>query len=442
MFLEIAVEGRLPYSVQWYEGMLLKPQHFQRTEYKLQSLLKSFCSFFSPFCYGVNLLKVDTAAITSSVIRVLKVSGVFQDGLAFDFDAEIDGNLSIDLKQTIEQTADPVTVFLAIAKHKDGVNLVSGEGQRFSSEIQTNICDENEDNKNADLAVLKPKLRLMLGNEIDARFLAFPLIVVQKSDSDGLGISDYIPPMLSLGVHSRLLELIRDLISKLKNKISFFSDRQGNSSFLLGEEIKQNLRILIQATLELEVIAKIPDLPPYAYYNALLRSASILASMNVNQSVPSLPVYDHNNLFDVFQNLCAFAQKSIEYLKQPFVTVPFSKSQNGVFSLVLKKEWLTKDEFVISVKRPFSASDNDLLNWINGAQIASESCTSIIKDRRVLGAERRIVSHGENYTPPLGAMLLAIRTYNPYVHELEELHVFNPSDQLIVPEEIVLYVDK
>ncbi len=438
----MAVEGRLPYSIQWYEGMLLKPQHFQRTEYKLQSLLNSFCSFFSPFCYGVNLLKVDTAAITSSIVRVLKVSGVFQDGLMFDFDCEHDGNLSIDLKQILEQTSEPVTVFLAIAKHKDGISSLSGEWQRFLSEIQTNVCDENEDNKNVDLNVLKPKLRLMLQNEIDARFVSFPLIVVQKSESDGLSISEYIPPTLSLGEHSKLLELIRDLIAKLKNKISFFSDRQGNSSFLLGEEIKQNLKTLIQATLELEAVAKIPGLPPLAYYNALLRSASLAASMNVAQSVPSLPEYKHDDLFSVFQKLCVFVQNSIEFLKQPFVTVPFPKSQNGVFSLNIKKEWLSKEEFVISIKRPFSASDNDLLDWINGVQIASESCMSIIKDRRVLGAERRIVTHGENYTPPSGAVLLAIRSYNPYVHALEDLHLFNPSDQVVIPEEIVLYVDK
>ena len=197
---------RLPYSVQWYEGMLLSPQHFQRTDYRLQSLLKSFCSFFSPFCYGVNLLKVDTAAISSSILRVLLVRGVFQDGYHFDFDAEVDGDLSIDLKEVLSHTFEPVFVYLAIAKHKPGENMIEGIMPRYSSVIQTSVHDENSGGNPIDITILKPKLKLLLKDEVDARYIAFPLIAVQKSDSDGLSISEYIPPTLILGMHSRVLE--------------------------------------------------------------------------------------------------------------------------------------------------------------------------------------------------------------------------------------------
>ena len=61
---------------------------------------------------------MDTAAISSSILRVLLVRGVFQDGYHFDFDAEVDGDLSIDLKEVLSHTFEPVFVYLAIAKHK------------------------------------------------------------------------------------------------------------------------------------------------------------------------------------------------------------------------------------------------------------------------------------------------------------------------------------
>ena len=433
---------RTPYSVHWYEGMLLSPQHFQRVDYKLQSLLKSFCSFFSPFCYGVNLLKVDTAAISSSVIRILAVSGVFQDGLLFDFDTIEDGDLSIDLKDVMSHTFDPVYVYLAVAKHKQGTNLISGTMPRYTSALQDNINDETTGDHPIDMAVLKPKLKLMLKNDVDARYVAFPLICVQKSESDGLNISGYIPPTLSLGVHSRILGMLRDLISALRNKIGFFSDRQGNASFILGEEIKQNLKTLIQATLELETLVKAEGLPPFEYYKGLVQSASMLASMNVDQSIPSLPAYNHEDIHDTFSKLCTYCKKSLDYLKQPFVTMPFSKTNDGVFKLSMNKDWLAQEEFVVSIKRQFAASDNDLLDWINGVQIASNSSVSIVRDRRVLGAERRIIERGEKIVPPAGSVLLAIKSNSPYIRELEELYMFNQSEKVIIPEEIVLYVDK
>lgn len=436
------MEDRLPYSVQWYEGMLMSPQHFQRADFRLQCLLKRFCSFFSPFCYGVNLLKVDTAAISSSVLRILMATGIFQDGYIFDFDAEIDGDLSINLKDALDKSCEPITVYLGIAKHKTGVNLLEGVTARYESSLECGVVDENLGDKSTDITIRKLKLRLLLQEDLDARFVAFPLIRVEKSETDGLNISNYIPPTLYLGLHSKLLELVRDLIATLRRKISFFSDRQGNTSFILGEEMRQNLKLLIQATLELETMSKIEGLSPFEYYKVLSHTANILASMNVEQNVPTLPVYNHEALFDVFEKLCNFSKKSLEFLKQPFVTMLFSKSDNGIFNIMLDKAWLQKDEIIVSIKRQFAASDNELLDWINGVQIASESSVSIIKDRRVLGAERRVVERGEKVVPPAGAVLLAIKSDSPYIHETEKLYLFNQSENAIVPEEIVLYVDK
>ena len=254
------MEDRLPYSVQWFEGMLLSPQHFQRADFRLRCLLKRFCSFFSPFCYGVNLLKVDTAAIPNSILRILAATGVFQDGTIFDFDAEVDGDLSLNLKDALGKSAEPITVYLGIAKYKPGTNLLEGVHARYESSMECGVVDENLGDKNTDVAIRKLKLRLLLKEDLDARFVAFPLITVQKSETDGLDITNYIPPTLSLGLHSKILELIRDLVAALRRKISFFSDRQGNTSFVLGEEIRQNLKLLIQSTLELESIIKIEGL--------------------------------------------------------------------------------------------------------------------------------------------------------------------------------------
>lgn len=442
MFEERFVENRLPCSVQWYEGMLLLPQHFQRADYRLQYLFGSFCSFFSPFCYGVNLLSIDTAAIAASTLRVLRASGVFQDGLMFDHDSETDEDLSRNLSEILSKTFEPFFIYLAVAKHKEGHDLLTGVRPRYTSNMVAGLTDENSGSNGADIPVLRPKLKLLLREEIDAGYIAFPLILVRKSETDGIDITEYVPPMLSLGVHSKLLEIIRDLVSVLRNKISFFSDRQGNASFILGEEIKSNLKILIQATLELEAISKTYELPPFEYYKVLLKSASMLASINPEQTIPSLPVYNHDELLDTFKKICDFCKKSIEYLQQPFVTMPFAKTADGIFKLVIKKEWLNQDEFIISVKRKFAASDNDLLDWIDGARIASNSSVSIVKDRRVLGAERRIIERGEKIVPPAGALLLAIKSSSPYINAAEELYIFNQSKKAVLPEEITLYVDK
>ncbi len=111
-----------------------------------------------------------------------------------------------------------------------------------------------------------------------------------------------------------------------------------------------------------------------------------------------------------------------------------------MFKLQMKKEWLEKDEIAIGIQRAFSTTEDDLINWINGVQIASESMMTAIRDRRVLGAERTIMERGAYITQPNGMKLIAVKTKTAYIKPMEKLCLIN-SSQTIIPEEVILYVD-
>lgn len=430
-----------PFSVQWYEGMLLSPQHFQYFSSGLQTAIINAANAVSNFCYGVSTLKIDTSSLANGVIRIISMAGMFQDGTQFNFDSMQDAPLEKNVKDHLATPTDKIVIYVGIIRNRPGENLLESGNQRYYTSVLKNINDENIGSNPIDICVLKPKLQLLLANEIDARYVYFPLLKIKKSESNGIDIINYIPPMTVLDTHSKAMELIRTLVADLRNKISFFSDRKGNASFVLGAEIQSNLKLLIKATLALEAITKINKVQPFLCYQYLLDTASTLAAMNVEQSVPSLPKYDHENLYDTFVKLTSFCRESINYIKQPFVTIPFVKD-NNVFFLKLDKSWLKGKEFFISVKKKLSQSDNELLHWIEGVQITSESSLTIVKNRRVLGATRKIVERGENIVPPNGSIILSIDSQDPYILASENLYITNPADDVIVPEEIVLYVDK
>ena len=131
--------------------------------------------------------------------------------------------------------------------------------------------------------------------------------------------------------------------------------------------------------------------------------------------------------------------KILANLKQKYNIVPFIKS-GGEFTLQLNQEWI-KDEIAIGIQKPFSASDDDIIAWIRGLQIASESMMPNIKDRRILGAERRILERGEYITQPVGMTIISVKTNTAYIRAGEKLClVSNVRD--IIPEEIILYAEK
>ena len=127
----------------------------------------------------------------------------------------------------------------------------------------------------------------------------------------------------------------------------------------------------------------------------------------------------------------------IKYTWQKYYIVRFDKEES-TFKLQMKREWLEKDEIVIGIQKANSSTEDDLINWINNAQIASESMMPAIKDRRVLGAERAVMEHGRYITQPNDVKLIAVKTKTAYIKPMEKLCLTSKS---IVPERAELYVD-
>jgi type VI secretion system protein ImpJ len=107
---------------------------------------------------------------------------------------------------------------------------------------------------------------------------------------------------------------------------------------------------------------------------------------------------------------------------------------------MMKKEWLDRNEIAIGIQKAFSSSDDEILAWINGVQIASESMLSAVRDKRVLGAERKILERGAYITQPNGMTIISVKAKTAYIKPSEKLCLMNTS-QNILPSEVVFYAE-
>ncbi|MDF1750691.1 MAG: type VI secretion system baseplate subunit TssK, partial [Alphaproteobacteria bacterium] len=71
----------LPDAIQWHEGMLLAPQHFQQLAVRGEELIAYHTATSSPFHWGIRHLKVDPVQLVSGIFRVLELEAVLPDGL-------------------------------------------------------------------------------------------------------------------------------------------------------------------------------------------------------------------------------------------------------------------------------------------------------------------------------------------------------------------------
>ncbi|MDR0968214.1 MAG: type VI secretion system baseplate subunit TssK [Holosporaceae bacterium] len=426
--------------VQWHEGMLLSPHHFQQSNCYIQNLLSVFSSAISAFGYGICELKVDTSALASGVVRILRARGIFQDGLHFDFDAVRDQILERNLTDYFAVDNAAVKIYLAVPARRDGENLLTGDMARYYSAEVENIRDENTGENAINIPVIKPRMRLLLEKEIDARYVSFPIFEAEKSIDGGVVGTNFLPPYVSLDEHSKIVEICRELAQVVRSKVSYFSDRKDNYARTESDETMASLRLLIQAALPLEAIIRINGIHPFEVYKCVLTAISKIISINPTQLIPRLPVYDHNDLFKTFDSSIKYAKDILTAMKQRYDIVHFEKEGN-VFKLQMTKEQLEKEEIAVGIQKTFAQSDDEILAWIAGAQIASESMLPLIRDKRVLGAERRILERGAYITQPSGMTIISIKTKTTYIRPSEKLCLLNLS-QNEQPEGAILYAER
>lgn len=426
--------------IQWHEGMLLSPHHFQQSDSNIQHLFSVFGAAHSAFYYGVFDMKVDTAALSSGMIRILKIRGIFQDGYSFNFDAVHDYPLEKNLSEYFLVNAAPIKIYIGIPIRKNGQNELMGDMARYYSDEIVNVFDENTGENPINIPVLRPKLKLLTEKEVDARYASFPILEIEKSVDGGVVDTKFIPPYIAIDEHSCIAEMCRDIVQVIRNKIAYFCDRKNNYNTNSAEESMSSLKLLIQAALPLEAIIKVNGIQPFEVYKCFIDAVTKIIAINPSQLIPILPVYNHEDLFLTFNGLLQYAKNILERLKQQYNIIRFDK-EDQMFKLQMKKEWLEKDEITIGIQNSFSCSDYDLLNWINGVQIASESMIPLLRDRRVLGAERTILERGAYITQPNNMKIISVKSKSAYIKPMEKLCLINNTSQHIIPEGVILYAD-
>ena len=426
--------------VQWHEGMLISPQHFQLSTGYFQKVIGYTLAANFPFGYGLFDLKIDTSCLSSGLIRVLKAKGFFQDGLFFDFDATRDDPLELNLGEYFAINSIATKIYLAIPSRHSGENMLEGNLARYNSSEISDIKDENTGKEPITIPILKPNLKLLQENQVDARYQSFPVFEVEKSINGGITETKFIAPFLSLDRHSKIIEMCSSLVRLIRDKISYFADRKENFARNQTEESFTNLRLLIQSAIPLETILSMDGIHPFELFKALSQTAAFVMSINPAQLIPRLPIYEHEDLFGCFSRLHEYVYGIISHLKQKYDVVLFDKIQDE-FKLMMRPDLLEKEEIAIGIRKPFSATDGDIINWINGLQIASESMMPLIKDRRILGAERRILERGEYITQPNGVTIISVKTKTTYIKANERLCLVSNNFD-VVPEEIILYAER
>ncbi|GAB3438587.1 type VI secretion system baseplate subunit TssK [Insolitispirillum peregrinum] len=436
--------SKVPEAVQWHEGMLLTPQHFQQAFLRQDLLLQYHVAATAPYPWGVRRLQVDQAMLVGGIFRLSDLEAILPDGLLVSH--PLDGqDLSLDLSPHEDAIRErPRTVYLAVPVQRTTA-AAKGELERYSSVDGGPVADMNTGEGEVLIPRLRPRPRLILDDDVPPAYVAMPIARVTVRE-EALGLDDYMPPVLGVSPLSLLGMECQALARRLREKAAYLVDRVRAPTAATADHMISETRGIVAALVSdlppFEALLGSGVAHPFTLYVALCGVVGKLAMLSPELMPPVLPAYDHHDLMATFGRALDFGRRMVDSVHETCMAVPF-RMHEGSFSLPLRESWLSS-RMVIGVRRRAGESDTDAIQWIEDAIIGAASQVQSIGARRIRGTERQVIDRDEalGVMPGRGQTLFAL-TYDPgFIQAGEPLVIINRADLRghHAPAEVVLFV--
>ncbi|HWM89357.1 MAG TPA: type VI secretion system baseplate subunit TssK [Thermoanaerobaculia bacterium] len=432
---EVATASDVPAAIQWHEGMLLAPQHFQWLSRRQDALLHYHLSAASPFHWGVRHLRIDEARLSEGTFRVLALEAVMPDGLIVSYMQGELPDLSVDLP-----AKGDATVQVAVARRGRGLAL----RERFDFADGGNALDENDDEGEVPVPVLKPRLKLLTDAEAPTKYVTFPLAKVAYVDNVHK-LETYEPPCLEVIPGTGVYDLCERIATELRRKAEPLveASRAPSSAGSAPLETRAMVHALVGALPPFEAALRSRACHPFPLYLALCGVLGHVSGLSDALVPPVLDPYDHDDLLASFKRVrTAIDQAVKEGILERFEPHRF-EYKDGAFQLQFDPGWAQRSLY-IGVRAPSGVSDREMEAWVAASLIASESKVLDLWGRRVVGSRRERVEAIPGLTPSRGVSLYLLSADREYVVPDESLKIRNLDDRegRRRPDSIVLYVEK
>lgn len=440
MFKSFSVEDR----IQWHEGMLLSPQHFQQASSRLDSLVAWHTLLAAPFAWGVRRLKIDAGLLPAGIVRVLQLEAVMPDGTSVSFFADnaLHGTLELSLAPFAEELGNgPLDFYLILPVTKSMRD--KGSPARFRSVATSQVEDEVSEALPADVPRLLPNLSLVAGNVPSGLYTYLRLGTVFK-DNELIKMGDALPPLIEMPKDGELWERVSAFVGQLRGKAAFVAKQTAVPSSKTEDRLayleqRERLRNLMTGLPQIEAVLRTPSLHPYALYLALCALLGPLSMLKPGALPPVPPEYDHANPLAVLNPVLEALQDSLLEISQEYREHKF-EYRHGAFEIGLQADWVDK-QLVVGLR---GQPEKDLIAWMNGAIVGSQSAYASLRERRVLGALRSPIEVAEELgvRASSGYTLFSIQTSAALTLANEPLIVSNSTESASAqrPQEMVLFV--
>lgn len=444
----------IPDAIQWHEGLLLTPQHFQQLSSRHEALVQYGTSLISPFCWGVRRFKHHAISLPAGKLRILELEAVLPDGLVVAHglhDSSRDGVLEIDLSSQAEEIGERgAIVQLVVAARQNGNS--NGDPIRYESFKGNPVADDISSAKAQSIHRLKPRLTLHVGERLPNDYIGFPLARMIYRDSSFTLDEKFIPPLLAVPVKAtdgdtssvaaqRLGDMCTDVAQRVRKRAMYLADEArspaANSRFGNEAGVRTLMLSLVGALPRFEAVLQTGCAHPYLVYIALCGMAGQLSVLGTEMVPPSFNPYNHNDLYATFQPVLEFIDRAMDQgVPVAYKSFPFNYNQ-GAYELRFEGNWMKK-KLAIGMKGERGMTEDEVVRWGESCLIGSQNRIELLRANRIRGAVRKHAERVGDIVNAKGVALFSLMADESFVEPEKLLQIVNREGPR--PCEIVLYV--
>jgi type VI secretion system protein ImpJ len=409
----------IPNPIQWHEGMLLMPQHFQQMSSRYEGLVQYMAAISNPYPWGVLRFEYDHIALAAGRVRVTQVEAVMRDGFRVSAGSAAAADLELNLKLMGDQVrSGPLTIHLVVPAQP--ALSTRGELARYESYEGDAVIDESTGDGAIPIPRLRSKMALWAGEMPPARFESIPVMAVRQNGEMYLETA-FVAPALRLPADSSLGHSCGSAFTLVRERMYFLAEQLQSGALADGDpetvEMRSRVHCLAAGLPVVEALLQCGHAHPFQMYLALCHFAGHVAGITFSLVPPFFGPYRHEDLRATFQPVLDFITQSVsEAIVEAWRAYPFRIS-GGVFqttSLAAIDDALstvgTLDRPVLAMAlRPASGTPvEQIVRWGETCVIGSTGIVPSLLANRVLGFERRPVDRLPDLSPPRGMVLFAL----------------------------------
>jgi type VI secretion system protein ImpJ len=327
--------------VLWTKGTFLSPQHLQRQDRFLEDLLRFQCESLSFRPWGFRVLEISQTALAAGIFGMSRASGIFPDGLLFDFPDSDSAPPARPLADALARDRESLDLYLAIPQyHERGINVAAKDGDiRYRAETEL-FRDEITGASEKLVQVARKNLRLLTEDDPREGYSAIRVARVQRTEAGTYRLDPrFVPPLVDFYASDYLVTIARRLVEILSARSSAIGTmrRQKNQSLadFTAADIA-NFWLLYTVNTALPLIRHLFETRhghPESLFTAMLTLAGALTTFSPGIHTRDLPLYDHGYLGECFTVLDEKLRTLLEtVIPANFVSLPLKRVQTAIYA--------------------------------------------------------------------------------------------------------------